>query len=844
MTARPFLFAVGVTIVTTAFVALLDRPIASVEDQITALKYQLRGERQADTNIVIVYIDDDALQTLGWPVRRNFYALMVKALAELGAKAVGIHAYFANPVSEYPEYDDLLASVVGSAGNVVLPANFGSIVVTDSNDGGPSPIVLGNEFHLPFWKLREAAAAIGHENFTDENDVPVFIHSGDSLVSSFGAEFIRVYTGKGFAHRRNVVRLNFPGRISSFTTYPFLEVLKSYDIYQADGATAVPVRHLKGKLVLIAVVADGYSKFFNTPVGPRFPGTALHAVFLDNVLQSGFVITPDNWFVYLLCMIVGGISAAAIVFLPSPFSRVVAFGSLIVVVIVSFSLFSSVSYLIPVLPLVIVGVVTSISALVYKHRITSEQLGTLQAEKDSVLAQLHDREAKLAVLERELIDVKTKQSTERSDELLEEIRRYKEEIRALSSKADDMIEYQLSEGESDIVVADFEGIVYEKNGKMKSVVDFVGKIADNDAPVLILGESGTGKELVARAIHKRSGRISGPFVAVNCGALSENLIESELFGHEAGAFTGAVRDKPGRFEIADGGTIFLDEIGEVSEAFQVKLLRVLQGGEFERVGGTKTLRVDVRVLAATNKDLRGQVNAKLFREDLYYRLNVLTVALPPLRERRQDIVILTNHFLALENGNMSVSKNVIEVLRSYSWRGNIRELESAIKRAVLLARAEGRQMISMKDLTEDISVAMRGVVSIEEQILGSLREKGFSRSSISDTAEELGGLNRGTVAEYLRGQCMQAFTEQGFDLERTVKQISLSSDDEANDRVRKKMREYLTNLTEGIDTSQPWEVAKACLKPKTKNLPQRYHPHLARVAEAYFKNLWKVDKQT
>ena len=844
MTARPFLFAVGVTMVTTALVALLDRPIASVEDQITALKYQLRGERQADTNVVIVYIDDDALRILGWPVRRNFYALMVKALTELGAKAVGIHAYFAHPVPEYPEYDDLLASVVESAGNVVLPANFGSIVLTDSIEGGPSPIVLGNDFHQPFWKLHAAAAGIGHENFTDENDVPVFIRFGDSLVPSFGAELMRVYTGKIFTHGQNVVRQNFPGRISSFTTYPFLEVLKSYDAYQADGATSVPVRHFKGKLVLIGVIADGYSKVFNTSVDPRFPGTALHAVFLDNVLQSGFVITPDNWFVYFLCMIVGGMSAAAIVFLPTSFSRVVAFGSLIVVVIASFSLFASVSYVLPVSPLVIVGVVTSISALVYKHRITSEQLGTLQAEKDSVLAQLHDREAKLAVLERELIDVETKQSTERSDELLEEIRRYKAEIRDLSSKADDMIEYQPSEGKTDVVVADFEGIVYEKNGKMKSVIDFVSKIADNDAPVLILGESGTGKELVARAIHKRSGRSSGPFVAVNCGALSENLIESELFGHEKGAFTGAVRDKPGRFEIADGGTIFLDEIGEVSEVFQVKLLRVLQESEFERVGGTKTLRVDVRVLAATNKDLRDQVNAKRFREDLYYRLNVLTVSLPPLRERQQDIAILTNHFLALENGNMRVSKNVMEALRSYSWRGNIRELESAIKRAVLLARAEGRQMISMKDLTGEISAAIRGVVSIEEQILGSLREKGFSRSSISDTAEELGGFNRGTVAEYLRGQCLQAFAEQGFDLERTVRQISLSSDNEVNDRVRKKMREYLTNLSEGIDMSQPWEVAKASLKPKTKNLPLRYHTHLAQVAEAYFKNLWKVDKQT
>ncbi|MCZ6777133.1 MAG: sigma 54-interacting transcriptional regulator [Ignavibacteria bacterium] len=845
MTARRFFLSIGVTIITTVLVALLNRPIASVEDQITILKYELRGARQADTNIVIVYIDSDAIETLGWPIRRNFYALMVRALTDLGVKAIGIHAYFAHPVPEYPEYDDLLANVVASAGNVVLPSNFGFIARIDTVGEGKSPEVhtqyfVGKELRLPLAKLRMPAAGIGHENFTDENDVPVFIRAGDSLVPSFGAEILRVFAGEHFMHSQNVVRLNFPGRMSSFATYPFLEVLKSYDAYQADGVTSVPVTHLKDKLVLVGVIADGYSKFFNTPVDPRFPGTSLHAVFLDNSLRAGFLSVADDWFVYSLCVALGVLCAAVILFLPASFNKVVAFGLLILVVIASFSVFVSAAYLLPVSPLVMVGLVSSISTLFYRHRITSEQVGILQEEKESILVQLHDKEAKLAVLERELLDVETRRSNDRTDELLEEIRRYKDEIRALSSKADDMIEYQPSEGETDALVTEFEGIVYEKNGKMRPVIDFVKKITNNDAPVLILGESGTGKELIARAIHTRSDRGSGPLVALNCGALSENLLESELFGHEKGAFTGAVKEKAGRFEIANGGTIFLDEIGEVSERFQVKLLRVLQEAEFERVGGTRTMRVNVRVLAATNKDLREQVNIKQFREDLYYRLNVLTVVLPPLRERRQDIGILTNHFLAREDGNMCVSKNVMEALRGYSWRGNIRELESVMKRAVLLARADGRQMISMKDLTEEISATLHGVVPIEDQILGSLREKAFSRSSISDTAEELGGLNRGTVAEYLRGQCFQAFTEQGFDLEKAVKQISLSSDDAVNDRVRKKMREYLTNISEAIDTSQPWEVVKASLKPKTKNLPQRYHTCLVQVAEAYFKNLWRT----
>ncbi|MDH3251853.1 MAG: sigma-54 dependent transcriptional regulator, partial [Ignavibacteria bacterium] len=372
---------------------------------------------------------------------------------------------------------------------------------------------------------------------------------------------------------------------------------------------------------------------------------------------------------------------------------------------------------------------------------------------------------------------------------------------------------------------------------------FVGKIAGSDAPVLILGESGTGKELVAQAIHRRGNRREGHFVAVNCGALAENLLESELFGHEKGSFTGAVKDRMGRFELADGGTIFLDEIGEVSEGFQLKLLRVLQQGEFERVGGTKTLKVHVRVLAATNKDLKGRVKEKKFREDLYYRLNVLEIVLPPLRERQEDIPLLIQHFLEREDSALRVSKNVMESLVAYPWPGNIRELESVITRAALLTKAEQRTMVTMKDISEEICNAVSGAVEVEEQILAALREKEFSRSSVSETADELGGLNRGTVAEYLRGQCLKAFVENSFDLEKAVFSISLSTDSAVNDRVRKKLAEYLRNLSEVIELSAPWEQTLPVLRPKTKNLPQRYHAYLHQVGEAFYRGRWKLPAQ-
>ncbi len=225
-----------------------------------------------------------------------------------------------------------------------------------------------------------------------------------------------------------------------------------------------------------------------------------------------------------------------------------------------------------------------------------------------------------------------------------------------------------------------------KSRSMQEVYHFIEKVADSRATVLITGESGTGKEVVAKAIHYNSRRKDQPFVAINCGAIPENLLESELFGHEKGSFTGAVQQKAGLFEVADGGTVFLDEIAELPAMMQVKLLRVLQEQEFRRVGGTRSLQVDVRLIAATNKDLEKEVADERFREDLFYRLNVIRVSLPSLRERREDIPLLVEHFLSKLTGEqeVKVSENLLRRLLDYHWPGNIRELENTIERCVVL----------------------------------------------------------------------------------------------------------------------------------------------------------------
>ena len=237
----------------------------------------------------------------------------------------------------------------------------------------------------------------------------------------------------------------------------------------------------------------------------------------------------------------------------------------------------------------------------------------------------------------------------------------------------------------------FQGII-GRHESMIELFETIRDVAAVDVPVLLQGESGTGKELVAAAIHKESPRADKLFVPVNCAALPEGLLESELFGHVKGAFTGAIRDKKGRFELADGGTLFLDEIGELPKMVQVKLLRVLQEGAFEPVGSEKTIKVDVRIISATNKDLMAEVRKGNFREDLYYRINVVPIRLPPLRERKEDIPLLVDYFLdeAIREGikTQGISKEAIELLTQYPWPGNVRELHSAVRFALVKSRVQ------------------------------------------------------------------------------------------------------------------------------------------------------------
>ena len=292
-----------------------------------------------------------------------------------------------------------------------------------------------------------------------------------------------------------------------------------------------------------------------------------------------------------------------------------------------------------------------------------------------------------------------------------------------------------------------EGIIGE-SGRMQEVLALVKQVAPSDATVLVRGESGTGKELIARAIHFNSRRAAGPLVTLNCAALPEQLLESELFGHEKGAFTGAVAQRKGRFELADGGSIFLDEIGDLTPALQVKLLRVLQERQFERLGGTRTLTVDVRILAATHRDLEQAMRDGTFREDLYYRLNVVSIQIPPLRERREDIAALLEHFLlrfAQKNRRevTGITAAARDALLRYDYPGNVRELENVVERAVLLCRG---RVIDLPDLPVTLRPGERGTAEAEPRSLPDLVES-IERQAIRAALERHGGVQTQAAEE-------------------------------------------------------------------------------------------------
>ncbi|MCI0526459.1 MAG: sigma-54 dependent transcriptional regulator [Nitrospira sp.] len=529
----------------------------------------------------------------------------------------------------------------------------------------------------------------------------------------------------------------------------------------------------------------------------------------------------------------------------------------------------------PILPPILAIGLTYVSALLYQNRLSRKHIEALTDDKEQIGKTL--REVTQALRENEIELIKSReelshlictmdQIRDREQEKLERIRYLETALEQVGVLQDDLLnkKWILEEKVADLVavpVREDESInmewkilqrefarhgVITYSAKIFKVFDMAKKVAVTNEPVLIQGETGTGKELFARAIHAMSPRSQRPFVTINTPALPDNLIESELFGHLKGSFTGAVTDKKGKFQVADGGTIFLDEIGELRPDLQAKLLRVLQNGEVDRVGANSPIRVDVRIIAATNRDLQAEVRGRLFRNDLYFRLNVVSINLPSLRERLEDIEVLSDYFLKkhiLESGRKikGISQKALEMLKRHSWPGNVRELENVISRGVIMTRGDWiteddlelteAVMIhpEQKNFTEDyIEAIEEGEPLSDKAFLAILRENEFE---IWRTAQQL-NMSRGTVGSRFKGISFKVLAQCGGDFTQATREIA--ADSRAFDLVERRVHEYYENLIQVIHGYDNFDEAIQECHRRFKNLQERYIGSLDLLVRKYF----------
>lgn len=731
--------------------------------------YDTFGKNVPDTNIVIIDIDRSGASELGWPLKRSFYALLFDELDKYSPKVIGFEIFLSDNMPSQEIYNDLLIERLKGKDNLV----FSSVMEGFRHDGD---FYNADTIKYPFMKRYLPDISTGHTNYIAEDELVIpHIFTTGNTEYPFASMIVEKYSGKLV---RNVsLRPKLIADGDDFKSYPFSRFIKQ----SRNGEIAE--YELRDKIVLVGSTSRwGLDRIDYKGVYTQ--GLYLHANAIDNLLNDRLDPPPlvnnlVNVAFFLLM---------SFVILRNENSKVgLAFLGIEVLLVVLILLLFNIQ-----ISLLVLLMNSTLSAFVFKD-------GKFHARK----AWAKENENKETTGFRQALE-KPEQKNEGTKRESEN----KSEQISLNAKS-----------------LTFEGIVY--SGKaMAQIVEIIRKAAPETVPVLILGESGSGKELVARALHNQSQRRHGNYIAVNCAALTETLLESELFGHVKGAFTGADKNKQGRFELANNGTIFLDEIGETSDKFQAKLLRVLQSGEYEKVGSGEKFHTNARIIAATNKDLKKLVTQNKFREDLYYRLNVITINIPALSQRREDIPALAKYFLESSAPGFTMNDVFLKHLVSLEWRGNVRELEAAINRAAIFAKFEKRDYLTIADLPEDIASPEND--NLDEKIITLLREKKFSHTSIKETAKELGDLNRNLVTENFKGLFFKAYAENNFDLKKAAEVIADTLDVEIIDKVHSKGETYILNVENEVEESgiKSFKNAKEKFSAKYKNLPKQFHPFL------------------
>ncbi len=818
------------------------------------LQFKIRGQRHLSDQIIIVYIGPDDIEALkGWPVTRDYYGYIIHILNSLGARTIGIDVFFERQDAHYPEYDQLFAEFIKAGENVCLPFTFAT---TERRAG--KIIMKGDNLSLPYKIFADNAAAFGFSNLGQHSNmrkVPIIIAQGDSVYYSYGFELARLFLGyeRAGTYQHNKIllkdssnkkisillndngqiRLNHFGAATKVNTIGLVDLLKYYE-------QSIHTINFKDKLVLISVTAPGVANLRATPFTQLLPASFIHATIAENIIQHNYLrdlpIFSEWLSIALVVFMVMFIFKVKKIFVVITYCLflIFAFGLIAMILFIHFNLILPLAY--PFISFIVASIVFGMFKTIL-HRTETDTMRQLLEDQIAMKeAQLNEAKQRSREMQQQL-----KQESDVTDELEQLAEKRRQSILQLEKELKDLQSYMTSAAEEDERISEFTEIVHAKTSSMDEVLNLVTKVSKDDIPVLIMGETGTGKEMIARVIHNSSVRYGAPFIAINCGALPETLLESELFGHEKGSFSGAQSRRRGRFELADHGTIFLDEISETSHAFQAKLLRVLQERCFERLGGEQTIQVDIRIIAATNKNLSKEMAKENFRADLFYRLNGFPITIPPLRERVEDIPLLAVHFLKKHNYKTvsAFSGQAMAVLKTYHWSGNVRELENVVRRAAILASSENRDIIRESDLPDELSErkSERAYKSFETQVLEELRALKFSRSAISRTARTLGNRDRGTITEHFRGICFEYLVEEDFDIDKAACTIAATSDEEIIKRVKSKINEYLDNLKKiDPDEEDITEESITNLASRFKGLPKKYHPYLQRIFEYLAQN--------
>jgi transcriptional regulator with GAF, ATPase, and Fis domain/CHASE2 domain-containing sensor protein len=799
------IFVILVTIILLSFKGFTESTDRYFEDFYSIIA----GERSPDSNIVIIHISKSDLDRIGpWPIKRSYYALLIKNLTKQNVSKIGLEVFLSSRLITQTIYDKLLKNEIEKSGRVVLSSLAGSVIESNGK-------FYTDSLSYPSPKLLNQSFLTGHLNYLRENGIaiPLVIGNRDDFEKAFSYQLL----GKDSEEKSTL--LNFRSSWKKFNNYSLLQY---FELVQNNSDE---LKYLKDKIVLIGISDPQIASTIKTVFDEQLPGVALHAFALDNLLNLRW-LKMDIYFISAILffiILIGFVFIQPKIKAKQAYSFLFIFGMFLIITFVLFIAFkyrTGLSFFI--IPFFFVLMAETVFFILEKKNLLRGAL-----DESEVLKRLFEtKQTELWRLQKELNIVEGSGSAG----IIEKIKTLKSDIEKLRENEEDKTQAEMP---SEDEVKNFHGIVY-RSKTIHKVVEIIKRAAPENATVLITGESGTGKELVASAIHSLSNRKDNNFVAVNCTAITESLLESELFGHVKGAFTGASNDKIGRFEAANKGTIFLDEIGETSENFQVKLLRVLQSGEIEKVGSAEQFYVDVRVVAATNKDLEYEVGKKNFREDLYYRLNVIQIKLPLLRERKEDIEILAAHFLSEDAAELSFSKAVTKAFMEYEWKGNIRELQSVVKSGAIFAKSEGRKMLQFSDLPKEIVKGSK--FDFEDLVLESLRNKKFSHSSISETAKELGNVNRTMVAENFRGIVFRTLCENNFDIELSIEVIAGISYHEVREKVKGKIHTFINNIENDIikTGAADFEEVKSEFSSKYKNLPAKFHPYLDEIIK------WKI----